>query len=326
MPSIFHYTDTAGALGILSSQTLFASDSRYLNDSTEGALVDSLLAPILQNEIAATTRELIEANLLSKKYYEELGSNADKLQVDALFRSIKTATNNVSPCFVVSFCRHQEGSEHFSNGLLSQWRGYADRGGFALEFDEDGLAACLKKEVERYFFGPVVTRDVLYEEFEKIFNPKDYEGLARAMVGKLFLDPKVTSVFDYKKRRKLKEITGDKNIDEAISSYLSISPFLKNYGFHEEREYRIAVACVQRKKIPKEAKEPAKPVEFRTRGNLIVPYIRLFDGSKTELPVKAIIVGPHPYQELQKEAILRLLEDKGVDASVRLSGIPFRGQ
>ena len=325
MASVFHYTDTAGAVGILSGQTLFASDSRYLNDSTEGTLLDSLLSPILLSEIAIATRELIEADLLSKEYYEETGSNADKLQVDALFRSIRIATNNISPCFVVSFCRHQEGGEHFSHGLLSQWRGYADRGGFALEFDEDGLKACLNEEVERYFFGPVVTRDVLYKDFEKIFSPKDYDGLARAMVGKIFLDPKITSVFDFKRRKKLKEIAGDKNIDEAISTYLSTAPFLKNFGFHEECEYRIAVACVQRNRIPEEAKQPAKSVEFRTRGNLILPYIRLFDGSKTKLPIKAVIVGPHPYQELQKEAVVRLLEDKGIAASVRLSGIPFRG-
>jgi hypothetical protein len=279
----------------------------------------------LHNELAAASRELIEADLLSKKYYEELGSNADKLQVDALFRSIRTATNNISPSFVVSFCRYDEGSEHFSNGLLSQWRGYADRGGFALEFDEEGLDALIKQEVERFVFGPVVTRDVLYKNFEEIFSPKDYEGLARAMVGQIFLDPKFTPIFEFKKRRKIKAIAGNKNIDEAIAKYLSTAPFLKNYGFHEECEYRIAVACVRRAKIPEDAKTPAKPVDFRTRGNLILPYIRLFDGLKAQLPIKAVIVGPHPHQELQKAAIEHLLEDSGCLARVRLSGIPFRG-
>jgi hypothetical protein len=46
MPSIFHYTDTAGAVGILSTQSLFASDCRYLNDSSEGVVIDSLLMPV----------------------------------------------------------------------------------------------------------------------------------------------------------------------------------------------------------------------------------------------------------------------------------------
>jgi hypothetical protein len=77
-------------------------------------------------------------------------------------------------------------------------------------------------------------------------------------------------------------------------------------------------------KIPSGAKSPAKPVEFRAGNNLIVPFIRLF-GDETKLPVKSTIVGPHPNQELQKDAIERLLEQKNVAAAVRLSSIPFRG-
>jgi hypothetical protein len=326
MASIFHYTDTAGAVGILTSQSLFASDSRYLNDTSEGALIDSLLYPIFLAEIAEATRELAEAGLLSEKYYEEFGSNADKLQVDALFRSIRTATNNISPSFVVSFCRHDKGSEHFNHGLLSQWRGYAERGGFALEFDEEGLDVLIKEETEKFFFGPVVSRDVLYRDFEKLFDRKEYEGLARAMVGEIFLDPRVTPILQFKKRTKIKAIAGTKNVDEAIAKYVSTAPFLKNSGFHEEREYRVAVACVRKNKLPADAKIPVKPVEFRTRGNLILPYIHLFGEPTTKLPIKSVIVGPHPHQELQREAVMRLLEDKQCSASVRLSGIPFRGQ
>jgi Protein of unknown function (DUF2971) len=325
MASIFHYTDTAGAVGILTSQSLFASDTRYLNDSSEGSLIDSLLAPMFLNEVAMVSRELIDAELLSRKYYEELGSNADKLQVDALFRSIRTTINSVSPSFVVSFCRHNEGSEHFNHGLLSQWRGYADRGGFAFEFDEDGLDTLLKEEVKRFFFGPIATREVVYRNFEDLFNKDDYEGLARAMVGQIFLDPKATPIQDFKKRAKVKTIVGDKDIDLAISKYLSTAPFLKDYGFHEECEYRIAVACVRSDKIPSDSKKLAKPIEFRTRGNLILPYISLFNEPGMKLPIKAIIVGPHPHQELQRDAIKRLLETKRCRATVRLSSIPFRG-
>jgi hypothetical protein len=129
MPSVFHYTDTAGAVGILSSQSLFASDFRYLNDASEGTVIDSLLMPVLLDEVAVASKELVAAGFVTKQYYEQLGSNADKLQAEAMFRSIATATNNISPRFVVSFCRHGEGSEQFEHGLLSQWRGYADRGG-----------------------------------------------------------------------------------------------------------------------------------------------------------------------------------------------------
>ncbi|MGC2779510.1 MAG: DUF2971 domain-containing protein [Bradyrhizobium sp.] len=324
MPSIFHYTDTAGAVGILNSQSLFASDFRYLNDSSEGTVIDSLLRPILQDEVAIASKELVAAGFVRPEYYKDLGSNADQLQVEALFRSIITATDNVSPRFVVSFCRHKEGSEQFEHGLLSQWRGYADRGGFAFEFDEDGLDQLIKSECEKYFFGPVAWRDVVYNDFDTLFIKKDYEGLARAMIGKVFLDPKVTKISNLAARKKIAEIAGEKDIDEAIANYLSTAPFLKHFGFHEEREYRIAISCVRENKLPKDAKSPAKPVDFRTRNSLIIPFIRLFgDGAK--LPIKSIIVGPHVHQNLQKDAVERLLEQKRIAARVRLSSIPFRG-
>ncbi len=323
MASVFHYTDASGAVGILDSQSLFASDCRYLNDSSEGIIIDSLLQPIFLKEVGSVSKKLIEAGFIDQKYYQELGSGADKLQVDALFRSIATATNNVSPRYILSFCRHDEGSEHFKHGLLSQWRGYADRGGVAFEFDEEKLAQILKDECEKFFYGPVDSRDVLYEDFQTLFNPEDYAGLAGAMIREIFLGQKNFG-FLSKNRKVLLEIAGTKNVDETISKYLSTAPFLKHFGFHEEREVRISLASVRARKLPKDAKAPAKPVEFRLRNNLIVPFIRLF-GEGYKLPIKSMIIGPHPHQLLQKDAIERLLECKELDAEVRLSEIPLRG-
>jgi hypothetical protein len=60
MCSIFHYTDTAGLLGILSSETLFATDYRYLNDVAEAGVIRDLIMPILESEIAEITPKLIE--------------------------------------------------------------------------------------------------------------------------------------------------------------------------------------------------------------------------------------------------------------------------
>jgi len=324
MPSVFHYTDTAGAVGILTSQSLFASDLRYLNDASEGTIIDSLLMPVLLEEVAMASRELVAAGFVTKRYYEELGSNADQLQAEALFRSLATATNNISPRFAVSFCRHDEGSEPFEHGLLSQWRGYADRGGVALEFDESKLSDLIDEESKKYFYGPIVRGDVLYRDFEEMFKKEDYEGLARAMIGQVFLDTKVTKLHEFAKRKKIKEIAGKKNIDETVAKYLSTAPFLKHFGFHEEREHRLAIACVREGKIPEGAQSPAKPVEFRVRNNLIVPFVRLF-GDWAKLPIKSVIVGPHPNQVLQQDAIERLLEQKDISARVRLSLIPFRG-
>jgi hypothetical protein len=46
--------------------------------------------------------------------------------------------------------------------------------------------------------------------------------------------------------------------------------------------------------------------DLRSRGGLIVPYIEFF--KESTLPIKSIIVGPHPFQEKQRNSIRLLLD------------------
>jgi hypothetical protein len=69
VPSVFHYTDSAGLLGILSSRSLFATDYRYLNDAAEGSLIQELIVPIIEAEIAEITPKLVAKGLI-KGFYE----------------------------------------------------------------------------------------------------------------------------------------------------------------------------------------------------------------------------------------------------------------
>ena len=59
MSAIFHYTDSNGLLGILSSNSLFATHYKYLNDLTEGAAIRDLILPIIEDEIAEITPKLV---------------------------------------------------------------------------------------------------------------------------------------------------------------------------------------------------------------------------------------------------------------------------
>jgi hypothetical protein len=62
--------------------------------------------------------------------------------------------------------------------------------------------------------------------------------------------------------------------------------------------------------------------DFRSRGGLIVPYIEFF--KESTLPIKSIIVGPHPFQEKQRDSIRLLLDSTPFSrADVRLSNIPL---
>jgi hypothetical protein len=314
MSSVFHYTDAGGLLGILSTQSLFATDYRYLNDSTEGREVRNLILPIFEKDVAELTQRLVEKNWLEKEFYDEYGRRGHQLQAENIYTSISQAADNISPFFVLSFCRHDEDSEFFRHGLLSQWRGYAESGGFAVEFDEAKLDILLKSEMREFEYVITKSDDVLYKDFDKLFNSEVYKGIAGGLIYKLFESRGVD----------VSEVTGKKQVTDIVFDYVKVAPFLKHISFSEEREYRIVAACNRPLKIIPDIMKPAKEIKFRTRNNLIVPYIELFKSIEEQLPIKSIIVGPHPYQQRQAEAVSMALEVAKIRVPIRLSAVPFR--
>jgi hypothetical protein len=312
MSSIFHYTDAAGLVGILSSKSLFATHYRCLNDSTEAKIIRNLIMPILEREVADVTPKLIKRGWLTRAFYEEYGANGHRIQAESIYQAIARTIDNVSPYFVLSFCRHDEGSDQFEHGLLSQWRGYSNGGGVAIEFDEAGIDAIMHAENDQFIYAASKTSEVLYENFDSLFKPEQFEGVAGALIAKMFGN------------RDASEITGGKNIDEAVRNYILVAPFLKHAGFREEREYRMVLAPVRKNHGDKRLKGEYKPINFRVRNNSIVPYLELFETKDAVLPIRSVIIGPHPDQEMQQEAVMMILENAGLTTQVRASQIPFR--
>jgi hypothetical protein len=312
MASIFHYTDASGLVGILQSKSLFATHYRCLNDLTEAAIINDLLKPILEAEIADITPKLIKLGWLKQEFYGEYGKAGHQMQADAMLSSITTVIDRVSPFFVISFCRHPPESDDFKHGLLSQWRGYSDGGGFAIEFDEDAIDAAMNAENDKFVYGASKTSDVYYSEFEKVFDPEKFKGLAGAMIAHLF------------GKRDISDVTGRKSIDEAVRDFVHAAPFLKHPGFSEEKEYRMVLAPVRKTKVDAQPKfkGSVKPVKFRVRRGSVVPYIEVTEFQDV-LPIKSIVVGPHSNQEMQRDAVEMLLETTGHRADTRLSAIPF---
>jgi len=224
------------------------------------------------------------------------------------------AANNVTPFFVVSFCRHEEGTPAFEHGLLSQWRGYADTGGFAIEFDEEKLDRLLNAETQEFAYAGTKSADVRYDKFEEVFDPDTYKGLAGTMIWEVFNHAGID----------VSAVTGRKNIDKVMLAYVQGAPFFKHWGFSEEREYRIVAVCIRPRKIAEGETRSPKWITFRQRNGLIVPYIELFERSNQPFPIKSIIIGPHPDQDKQAEAVAMALESEELEAAIRISGIPYR--
>jgi Protein of unknown function (DUF2971) len=312
VPSIFHYTDARGLIGIVKSGGIFATDYRYLNDFTEGGEIKNLLLPILEQETTRITARLVEEKLLSADFYKEHGEQSHRFHAEGMYRALTSTANNMSPVYVSSFCRHDQGTEAFEHGLLSQWRGYSIGGGFAIEFDEQGIDNLAKQEAGKYAVVGFKTEDVLYDRFERAFDVRDYEGLAGAMIVQIF------------QGRDISHIAGTMDIDTTIVRFLSVAPFLKNAGFREEREYRLMTSGIRPSHIPNGEKREQKEIKYRERNGLVVPYVELFSTLGGGLPIKSIIVGPHSHQELQEEAVKMMLEVEYPKVKVRRSQIPFR--
>lgn len=127
-----------------------------------------------------------------------------------------------------------------------------------------------------------------------------------------------STLFDVAKKVLLNK--GDKS-QLFLTTWSNIAKF-KNPGFKEENESRIIIF--------KKQSDPA--IKFRTRDNLIIPYIEI------DLPfdrLKSIWVGPCQQPELAKESLGRLMESLACDPehpfnkrdkpTVKLSSITYRG-
>jgi Protein of unknown function (DUF2971) len=312
MTSIFHYTTPAGLLGILSSGSLFATDYRFLNDASEGAIIKQFVLPTLEAEAAAVTTALL-AKGIAKNFYKDHGEAVHRLQAEQLYRVFMTAVNNSAPFFVVSFCRHDEGTEEYANGLLSQWRGYGESGGFAIEFDEELIDQLVHREMSCYAYLGFKSCDVTYAGAGTKFDTLPYKGVAAQMIKIVFAEEGID----------ISDVAGNKDLNEAAVAFFNQAPFLKHWGFHEENEFRVSVLCLRAKAVTRLAR-PLKPIKLRTKGSSIIFYIELFSGFDEPLPIKSIIVGPHAHQARQAEALHIVAETTGLNFTVRLSGIPFQ--
>jgi hypothetical protein len=204
------------------------------------------------------------------------------------------------------------------DGLLSQWRGYA-RGGFSIEFDEIAIDELTRKENTQSLFQGIFTNEVRYRDFERFINFEEFHGFAAALFKSVLEQVLPNS------HRRLVEILGSKSPDDFAQAYLSTEPFLKNGGFEEEREYRIVALCNRAGVKGEGDQRDHKPINFRaTSDGRAVPFIKLFDSLPDALPIKAIIIGPHPHQDSQLNAVNLMLSEYGLKADVRQSRIPFR--
>ncbi len=110
---LYHYTDAAGAIGMIRSRRLWASNIAHMNDAQEDLYGVNQVAYFL--ELRAQRRTGAE-----QRFLQELA---------AIFR------RGPGGRFRYAFCLSEEPD------LLSQWRGYTPQGGYSIGFQAELLQA-----------------------------------------------------------------------------------------------------------------------------------------------------------------------------------------
>lgn len=117
-PTMFHYTNAAGLLGIIKKREVWATGSNYLNDPTEVSFAATALAAALHERL--------------------LGGNTERERAQAALDLLGTYIDPHSPdqyhedrSFITAFSR--------SDQSLTLWRLYGGRNGFCVGFDEGQL-------------------------------------------------------------------------------------------------------------------------------------------------------------------------------------------
>ena len=299
-PLLYHYTTAEGLLGMLQSRQLWATNVRFMNDTSEMAH---------GIELVRETFTTIEPEVVRRSSIRKLAFESARTAIDAMVTDAEKFTKH----FAVSFCS--------DGNLLSQWRGYGQLGGgFAVGFASQDVGRYAAEILSSYQGNPkdlaVFLRKVEYKEDEQ-------RDLVRGWIR--FLVDTLAAVKDHRAMLDAELWTTGPAGVVARMIYECLVCF-KHHGFAEEGEYRL----IQQGRI---GSEDVCKVAFRARSGRLVSYAPLTfeaqaDARSNNLPIKSITYGPTLDSQAAERAVRWLLENHRFDAEgvlIQASGIPFTG-
>ncbi len=320
-PELLHYTSVAGLLGILQSDSLRATHSAFLNDSTEISLFfEKRLAKILEAGIRAEFAADPELQVLPE--FASTSEEADAVvtrYANDMADAIRTTTQRFDEPYLACFSAPANDRVR-TDGLLSQWRGYGKDGGYALVFDSKRLEELLKTEGTSVWYQHAQWGDVHYHQDDNDLETAEpeihqAEAALRTAIGRFIKNP------------------ASSELESTFEPVATLSCLYKHWGFHEEREVRI-VAIPPNEELIQQGRDagelrPVRPRKMFIRGGTPVPYLDLFAQDPRRevfrLPIRRVIVGPHPQSQLRRQAVEQVLRTAGVHAEIVVSQIPYIG-
>ena len=336
-PESFHYTNIDGVEGIIKSNSIWATHYSFLNDIEEMLRLRKFLTKYCNEEIASLIKRL---NIDEKKLAERFPSEnhivgMTRISVENLHGAFLNK-QSAEP-YVASFCSVAKEDEYVrNNGLLSQWRGYAE-GGYALVFDTKKIEELV--ESERYAIPGALALpsqpilkigEVVYNEVDFVKKFTDEIKILKErvcwMAESSFVSP------DKIDKRLFNEGTINKMSSSWMPAYMRCVTLYKDEGFKEEKEIRIAVFRIHDKYL-KGLSTSKKEIKLRKEKG---PYLELFKRQeikkvKTRYPsdylgIKRIIVGPGVDKEARASKLREFLKKNKKNVEITISETPYINQ
>ncbi|MDA9529432.1 DUF2971 domain-containing protein [Bradyrhizobium sp. CCBAU 25338] len=247
-PIIFHYTRAAGALGIMQSGEMWCTLASHMNDRVEGKYAHSLARSIAYSELQKSTDSLRSSFM--NEFTEQLARYQHRMVYAACFSE--------------------------AEDLLSQWRGYTGKFGYALGFSLKSLQTVAAQQ--HFLLQPVK------------YQFAEQRDMLRPIV--LDLISKYNPDLDHDEHRE--------QIDEvfapAMKSISEKSAVIKHPSFSEEREWRLhshPLSLLQDR------------TDFVVRDDQIVPIVKLKLDNGTskhrntfieqrDICLRSCVIGPGP--------------------------------
>jgi hypothetical protein len=286
-PELHHYTTLNGLSRILQSNSIWATHFFALNDATEVTLLRDPLTHVVANRFLNYAKIGQGTDYLFSEFLREHGGprkvafgDADRL-IEILYEKIFAST--LANPFVASFCSHaNDQSYEKENGLLSQWRGYANE--CCIVFGTADLVTLLTAEFYAHNWVHLTIAPVRY-------------GIDDNCVASMFpvLIQQLESFFS--------RVADGKNPipeNESLTSlFIAGATHFKHQAFREEREVRIVGIPANKSTLDMrylrghpEYDPPGRWKKINVRDVKQIRYISLFDTLEAVLPIKRVIVGP----------------------------------
>jgi hypothetical protein len=254
---LYHYTSPAGVMGILEGRCIWATDAMFLNDAAEVSYAQGRML----------------ARLAEQHQYDESPWLREILDVT----STLFAPGQSGHLYLTSFCQ--------AGDLLSQWRGYAGGGGYAIGFSSRALSTTAVPGAEvrlvKVRYGPEEARPRLRPIFDSIVAHGPYGEDERRHLVLDVLAPELAAA--------------------------------KDPAFAEEQEWRLMVV----------GHTDRAAIRYRLGAAAIVPYVEI--GLPGPDAVREVVVGPGGTSDLRRAGLASLLEHYGYrDTPVHVSSAPLR--